>query len=85
MKKPHYKLKRIQHVKKGDVFYDRIYGGHIIAESDAVQEGWYQGQKVWKFMYSRSYNICAHRGWAVEDTYLEVYLGERHGSCNYVN
>ena len=78
MSKPHYKLKRIQHIVKGDVIYDQLHGGHMVAESDAVQEGWYQGQKVWKFMYSRSYNICAHRGWAVEDTYLEVYVGERN-------
>ena len=78
MSKPHYKLKRIQHIKKGDVIYDQLHGGHVVAESDAVQEGWYRGRKGWKFMYSRSYNILAHRGWAVEDTYLEVYVGERN-------
>lgn len=78
MSKPHYKLKRVQHIKKDDVIYDSIYGGHMIAESDAVQEGKHQGKPVWKFMFSRSYNILVHKGWAVEDTYLEVYVGERN-------
>ena len=27
MSKPHYKLKRIQHIKKGDVIYDQLHGG----------------------------------------------------------
>ena len=78
MSKPHYKLKRIQHIVKSDVIYDQLHGGHMVAESDAVQEGTHQGKPVWKFMYSRSYNICAHRGWAVEGEYLYVYLGERN-------
>lgn len=51
MSKPHYKLKRVQYIKKDDAIYDSIYGGHMIAESDAVQEGKHQGKPVWKFMF----------------------------------
>ena len=78
MSKPHYKLKRIQHIVKGDVIYDRLHGGHMIAEAMRSRKVSIRASRYGKFMFSRSYNILAHRGWAVEDTYLEVYVGERN-------